>query len=487
MAYNTRSYLSARAADRTLERIGFKKTTNKFNPYNVPENFPEFARLCRIRSGQKFIPFDLYDYQIEVAELLDKYRGIIGFKTRQLGFTEVFSCKFLHKAALNPAYVAGILSMGQKESSNVAKRIRRMPRDIKNFQFATDNVKDLEVRNGGRVLFLPSTDNAIRSLESVSDLLFDESAFVDNAEEIYSSAVPAQEMVGADARTAIISTMSQSGRLSWFWGMFASNNGNYDAERICARVREGLDEPFQFWVDETGWAKVILHWRSHPIYSQIPDYLTRIKEDKKLTEDKVQREYNLGIPMSGSSLFNPEMIETFAIGTWLAPRPKRSYLVGIDPNFGGSDFFCALVFDITEKPYQLVSQYRDNGHSNTYHREKLLALLDWYQPEVTAVESNSGGMVILENLVRDRPTMRFEKVNTSSVSKRVNTDRLAIALEAGDIIYPPDWEGIGEMRNFSTKDRKAVAGHDDCIMAWAAAWVWVDEFAIDDSLEKAYG
>ena len=201
----------------------------------------------------------------------------------------------------------------------------------------------------------------------------------------------------------------------------------------------------------------------------------------------MQREYNLGIPMSGSSLFNPEMIETFAIGTWLAPRPKRSYLVGIDPNFGGSDFFCALVFDITEKPYQLVSQYRDNSHSNTYHREKLLTLLDWYQPEVTAVESNSGGMVILENLVRDRPTMRFEKVNTSSVSKRVNTDRLAIALEAGDIIYPPDWEGIGEMRNFSTKDRKAVAGHDDCIMAWAAAWVWVDEFAIDDSLEKAYG
>ena len=482
-----KSHLLSRAADRTLERIGARKTLTKLNPYNVPENFSEFARLCRIRSGREIVPFELYDYQIELAKLLDAYRGVICFKTRQLGATETLACKFLHKAILNPAYVAGILSMGQEESSNVARRIRKMPAGIPGFQFATNNLKDLELRGGGRVVFKPSTDNAIRSLESVSDLLFDESAFVDNAEEIYSSAVPAQEMVGADARTAIISTMSQSGRLSWFWGMFASNNGNYDAERICARVKEGLDEPFQFWVDETGWAKVILHWRSHPIYSQIPNYLTQIKEDKKLTEDKVQREYNLGIPMSGSSLFNAEIIDGFATGAWSAPRPARTYLAGIDPNFGGTDFFCMLIFDVTEKPYQLVWQYRDNSHGNTYHKDKVLELLDAYRPEITAIESNSGGMVILENLIRDRPSMRFEKVNTSSVSKRVNTDRLAISIESGSVCYPLDWEGITEMKNFSTKDRKAVVGHDDCIMAWAAAWVWLDESVDSNWLGQVFG
>jgi hypothetical protein len=364
-----------------------------------------------------------------------------------------------------------------------------MPAAIKNFQFATNNLKDLELKGGGRVVFRPSTDNAIRSLESVSDLLFDESAFVDNAEEIYSSAVPAQEMVGAEARTAIVSTMSQSGKLSWFWKMFASNNGSIDAERVCARVRENLDEPYQFWVDETGWAKVVLHWRSHPIYSQFPDYLEKSKNEKKLTEDKVQREYNLGIPASGASLFQADFVNLFAIGNWLPPRPNKVYLAGIDPNFGGTDYFCMLIWDVTEAPYQLVCQYRDNSHSNSYHQEKVLQLLDSYQPAITAIESNSGGAVILEDLIVARSSLRFEKVNTSAVSKRVNTDRLAIALEGGTVCYPPDWQGIEEMKNFSAKERKAVAGHDDCIMAWAAAWVWLGELiaAEENLLARAFG
>ena len=485
-----KNYLSIKAAGRILDRTGLNYAqTVKQNLYNVPEDFQEFARLCRIRSGKKIVPFELYDYQVELAKLLDNYRGIIVFKTRQLGATETLACKFLHKAILNPAYVAGILSMGQEESSNVARRIRKMPAAIPNFQFATNNLKDLELKGGGRVVFRPSTDNAIRSLESVSDLLFDESAFVDNAEEIYSSAVPAQEMVGADARTAIVSTMSQTGKLSWFWKMFASNNGAIDAERVCARVRENLDEPYQFWVDDTGWAKAVLHWKSHPIYSQIPNYLEKTKEEKKLTEDKVQREYNLGIPASGASLFQSDLVDRFAIGDWLAPRIDRVYLAGIDPNFGGTDYFCMLIWDVTEAPYQLVCQYRDNRHSNSYHQEKVLRLLDMYQPVITAIESNSGGAVILEDLIVARSSLRFEKVNTSAVSKRVNTDRLAIALEGGTVCYPSDWEGIEEMKNFSTKDRKAVAGHDDCVMAWAAAWVWIGELitAEENLLARAFG
>lgn len=485
-----RNYLAIAAANRVLDRTGLNRVKNaKRNLYNVPEEFQEFAKLCRIRSGKKIIPFTLYDYQIELAKLLDNHRGIIVFKTRQLGATETLACKFLHKAILNPAYVAGILSMGQEESSNVARRIRKMPAAIPSFQFATNNLKDLELKGGGRVVFRPSTDNAIRSLESVSDLLFDESAFVDNAEEIYSSAVPAQEMVGDEARTAIVSTMSQAGKLSWFWKMFASNNGAIDAERVCARVRENLDEPYQFWVDDTGWAKAVLHWKSHPIYSQVPNYLEKTKEEKKLTEDKVQREYNLGIPASGASLFQPDLVDRFAIGDWLAPKINRVYLAGIDPNFGGTDYFCMLTWDVTEAPYQLVCQYRDNKHSNSYHQEKVLQLLDVYQPAITAIESNSGGAVILEDLIVARSSLRFEKVNTSAVSKRVNTDRLAIALEGGTVCYPPDWKGIEEMKNFSAKERKAVAGHDDCVMAWAAAWVWVGELiASDDNLlEKVFG
>lgn len=493
-----RNYYAKLASERffalTTKPVNVTETiseSSQTNNYNVPERFDEFASLCRIRSGKNVIPFKLYDYQVQLGELIDNYRGVIVFKTRQLGITETVACKFLHKAILNPAYVAGMLSMGQEESSNVARRIRKMPAAIPGFQFATNNLKDLEIKNGGRVVFRPSTDNAIRSLESVSDLMFDESAFVPNAEEIYSSAVPTQEMVGDSARTVIVSTMSNDGKLSWFWQMFNSNNGNIDAERMCHLVKDNEIDPFQFWVDETGWAKVIIHWKSHPVYVSIPGYLEKIKSEKKLSEDKVQREYNLGIPVSGASLFNVQLINQYAKGMWKRYEKGHHYLIGIDPNFGGNDYFTALVWDVTQKPYELIYQYRNNEHGVTYHQDQILTIIDHFNPIAVAIEANSGGVIILENLIKVRPQIRFEGIKTTSVSKIVNTDRLAISLEQGDVIYPPHWHGMGEMELFLSKDRRAATGHDDCIMAWASAWTLIDEVEAKRtatiSFNKAWG
>lgn len=451
----------------------------------VPNKFNEFAKLCRIRSGTKIIPFELWDWQEELSQIADKY-SCVTLKCRQTGATELFASKMLHRACLNPAYAGAVLSMGGKETSKVAKRVRRMPSQVPNFRFTTNAVTELEVFGGGSISFMPSTDNAVRSIESVHDLLFDEAGFVPNIEEIYSSSTPAQEMVGEDARTWVVSTVPPTGKLSWFWEMFDSANGDVDVERVIARAQEGL-EPFQWWVDKNGWAKVVVHWKAHPIYSQIPDYLSKVKREKKLTEEKLQREYNLGLPELGGLLFQSNLIEKLAVGQWKKPIAKHKYLVGIDPNFGGDDYFVLLVWDITQKPFELVKQYRNNKASNTYNQMMIKAILVQYQPLITAVERNSGGTVILENLARDCPNLRFESVITSTVTKKINTDRLALVLESQDVIYPPDWEGCtkhkddsgnlvdGEMYRFSASERKANKGHDDTIMAWAVAFAYLDE------------
>jgi hypothetical protein len=376
--------------------------------------------------------------------------------------------------------------MGGKETSKVAKRVRRMPSQVPNFRFASNAVTQLEVAGGGSISFMPSTDNAVRSIESVHDLLFDEAGFVPNIEEIYSSATPAQEMVGSDARTWVVSTIPPSGKLCWFWELLGGANGDVDVDRAIARAQEGL-EPFQWWLDENGWAKVIVHWKAHPIYSQIPDYLGKIKREKKLTEEKLQREYNLGLPELGGLLFQSNLIEKLAVGQWKKPIAKHKYLAGIDPNFGGDDYFVLLVWDVTQKPFELVKQYRASNTSSTYNQAMVKVILNQYQPIITAVEKNSGGTIVLENLARDCPSLRFEAVVTSAVTKKINTDRLALALEAQDVVYPPDWEGCvkhkddsgnlvdGEMYRFSASERRATKGHDDTILAWAVAFAFLDE------------
>lgn len=469
------------------QKLREKKDKGHQRRLEVPSKFRDFAKLCRIRSGTQIIPFTLYEWQEKLSDLLDLHKKAVIFKTRQLGVTELLACKMLHRACLNRAYAAAVLSLGGEETGEVARRVREMPSRVQNFGFESEAITNLQVEGGGFIKFRPSTNNAVRSLPSIQTLLFDEAAFVGNQSEIYAGAAPSQEMVGDQAETWVVSTMSPSGKLCWFWSdMFGANNGNVDVEEKLKNARAGI-EPFSYWIDSAGWLKVIIHWRCHPIYSQIPNYLEKTKREKKLTQDKLDREYDLGIPESGGLFFKPNLILQLAKGSWADYDPIKKYLAGIDPNFGGDDYFCLQIWEISQKPYKLVRQFRKNKSSNTYNIAMSAALLKQYRPIITAVESNSGGAVVLENLITFCPNLRIEKVVTTNRTKEVNTDRLAYLMESQDLIYPPDWEACakhpdesgdlvdGEFYQFSALERRALRGHDDTIMTAAAAFAWLEE------------
>lgn len=440
------------------------------NFYQVPANYGDFLQeCCRIRSGNKFIPFAPFEYQKVVSDLIDKYRGIMIFKTRQLGLTECISAKFLHKALLNPAYAAAVLSLGQKESSNIAVRIQSMPANIKELKFLTKSKTEIHFQNAGKIWFRPATDNATRSLESVSDIFYDEAAFPPNFAEIYASSTPSQEAVGENARTIMATTMSQLGKLSTFWQMFDSANP-VDAEELIEKIKAGKEEPCYWWVDNNGWAKVIIHWKAHPIYSNVPDFLQKTKDKHKLTDDALNREYNLGIPDSGGALFSSEDVFKCAVGSWALPDKEKHYMAALDPNFGGTDYWEYLIIDITDYPYQVVAEYRENDRQSLFCIEKTLQLSDAYNPVLTVVEHNSGGAIIAAEITKQRPSLAVETVATTNTSKVVNTDRLALALEKREVIFPANWAGIHEFKSFSLQTRSAMHGHDDCIMCLSIAF-----------------
>lgn len=455
---------------------------------NVPTNFVDFAAECIIKSGSEFVPFHLYDYQILLGELLDKYPRHCWFKTRQLGASETIVCKMLQRSLINPAYTGVTFSIGQKESSKLADRAAKMPQ-FRGLEWEYQSGQRLKAIGGGDLFFYPSTQNAARSLSSVTDELFDEAGFIPKFDSLYGSATPAQKMAGDKAGRYLVSTMPETGGLAPWWQIFMSDCPSHiDVEEKMARVREGRGEygaGVDYWIDNSGWCKVLIHWRSHPIYCLIPNYLVKVKSEEKLTDEKLHREYDLQIPSDSGSLFNMERVNDLAIGAWADPIKGHRYLVGIDPNFGGDDYYTALVFDITTHPFSLVHQLRINGRTNLYTEQKVLELVDRYNPILTAIESNSGGVVLMEHLMLARPNLRVERVVTSSVSKRINTDRVAIAIESGDVIYPPDWAFCSETINekerlpsessqFSAATRMAITWHDDTVMAFATAWAWVD-------------
>lgn len=441
---------------------------------HIPKDWPSFARLTRIRSGTTMVPFDPYFFQANISTLIDRCRGVVIVKPRQHGLTEMVASKFLHKACLYPTYFAAVFSKGQDDTANIARRVRLMAASA-GIPLSSNNVKDIAVEGGGRIVFRTASQNSGRGLESIWDILFDECAFVSGFEELFGASTPAQSVPEQQGQAHTILLSTPNAKTGLYYETFTENNGDVDALDICRQMREELIEPYQEWVDEQGWGKAIIHWRAHPLHGQNDNYLIEVREKQRITEAQTQREFNISFDDStGGALFNAQAVDGQSIGAWAEPAAGHRYVMGVDPNFGGDDRFVAQVWDITDGCPSLVAEYAEGQRSVELSTVAVLDYCDRYKPQIVAVEGNSGGKVVLENLSKRRPFTRFENINTSRVSKVTNTDRIAIAVERGEVIYPADWEGIREMKAFSLREREAETGHDDRVMAMAMAFAVMD-------------
>ena len=210
-----------------------KSSRAKFK--NVPNTWDDFVSLCEIKSGNKIAYFNPYPYQIELSSLMDRYSLIYIIKSRQLGITQAIMSKFLHRAALNPAYSAMCFSRNQDDASNVARRARVMVNSLNEYlKNESDSLGYMKVSGGGELFFKNSSKEGGRSYDSVSDFLFDEAAFAENISSIYSASSASSALVGDDTTKVVVSTPSaQNG---WFWEQINCNNGDRDIIEICSAI-----------------------------------------------------------------------------------------------------------------------------------------------------------------------------------------------------------------------------------------------------------
>lgn len=462
-----------RGVQRTIE------TQIKLNPYGISDIFSEFLSTCRIRSGVEIVPFNAYNYQVKLNEIIDAHQGTMIIKDRQLGITEILGGRMLFKMLHNPAFLAALISISQDKASEVSQRVKEMASAL-GIEWERASGKKLKPVGCGEGQYLPSTDNAARSLPSITEFNIDEAGFIENFAELYGAGTSAQEMVPAEHRKTILNTtVPPEGTLSEFWGMFDDANGKIDATEMIHLARYGGSNcgipGMVWWTDKNGWAKVILGHKVQAKYNY-PEYLEDVCKRRKIPMAIAQREHNLGIESAEGSLFNSDAIKKQAIGAWAEPVAGHHYIAMTDPNFGGSDNWATLVFDVTALPYSLVAEFIESDRTTEYCRGKAIELSDKYSVIFHAVESNSGGKVVVENMINDRPNLDVRLTLTSNVSKRVNTDRIALAHEQGDFIYPPNWEGMIEFKRFSLRLREATgSSKDDRVMALAAGWAWIEE------------
>jgi phage terminase large subunit-like protein len=435
------------------------------NQLNVSNNWLDFARKCKIRSGGNVVYFDPYQYQIDLVDLMINH-SICCIKSRQLGISETITCFMLWRACLNPGYLGLVFSKTQTDSSLIARRMKRMIESL-GLKTATENLTDIEINGGGRILFRNSNPDSARGIESVVDVFLDELAFLETAKEVYDSLAPSQQMVGDKARVFAVST--PNGKSGFYWDLLNSGNGNKDIELLCKNASDGNGEPFQHWIDSGGWGKVLIHWKSHPLYGGNPNFLNDIHDKQKLSWEIINQEYNLSFQESSCNYFSFADINKCAIGENEKYNDDYDFYLGIDSATTGKDYAVCVVLKRDKNTYSLVHLYRKSQNSTEYHLFNINNLIVEYKPKIVAIEVTGGvGQIWYEELLKVNKYTTFERIKTTGDSKPMMLDRLKMLIENGKFVYPANSPIIDELLNFKKNKNKLEAAtnkHDDIIMS----------------------
>lgn len=443
--------------------VNSKTQTSEESDLNVPKNWTEFAQMSKIRSGGKIVNFNPYEYQNRLVELMLE-RSIIVIKARQLGISEVICNFMLWRACLEPGYLGVVFSKTQIDTSLLARRMRRMINSL-GLKTVTENLGDIELEGRGRILFKNSKPDSARGIESVVDVLFDEFAFIDEAKAIFDAIAPAQQMVGDLARCFIVST--PNGRAGYYWDLLNSGNEGRNIEALCDRASQG-DEPFQYWIDNGGWAKVIIHWREHPIYGANPNFLEEIHTKKKLSWETIKQEYDLSFKESDSNYFDVDIIRKCEDGEPEQPLDNEIYFIGIDSNLGGEDYCVASVLRYSDdKGFNLVDWYRKKKQTSEYNLYQISLLIEKYKNCVLGIEVNSGGKIYFEELSKNHSFVKMHAIRTTADSKHAMLDRMKLVMEKHRLHYPK-CPLVNEMLSFRRKENKLEAAegcNDDFVLS----------------------
>ena len=313
--------------------------------------------------------------------------------------------------------------------------------------------------SGFQILALSSKPENLRSRKG--KIIIDEAAFHPDFEELIKAALAIPLIWGG--KLEVISTHNGLG--SGFNQMIeAIRRGEKDHSLHTIDFREAISEGLYQRICLINNEKWSVEKEFEWIATTYKEYGSAAKEELDV------------IPCSSSDiLFDADAVDLCATGAWENPSRHRKYLAAIDPNFGGADFFATQMWDITEFmqhktdfKHSLVAEYARNHVGTLLSIKHSVEMIKAYKPYIAAVESNSGGAIIVEKLCEILPSNRIDITLTTAPSKVVNTDRCSMQVTFSQVKYPPGWDGIKEMKLFGRLGRKALTGHDDRVTSWAA-------------------
>ena len=329
------------------------------------------------------IPFDLFPFQEDTLDRFHEDRFLLILKSRQLGITTLVAAYSLWQMIFNSDKNILIISIKQEVSKEIVTKVRfandHLPSWLK-VPAVEDNRLSLRLKNGSAIAATSSSGDAGRS-KALSLLVLDEAAFIDSAEEIWTSAY---NTLSTGGRAIILSTPNGVG--NWFHKMWV------EAEK-----------------KKNDFKTLRLPWNLHPERDQ----RWRDEQTKQLGIRGANQECDCDFLTSGVNVVDLIILQEYentrvkdpiemrrGNSLWIFDPPVsgKSYILSADTARGdGNDYSAFHVIDIDT--LEQVAEFQDQLIPNDYG-DLLVTLATEYNDALLVVERTGGlGYAALQQIV----------------------------------------------------------------------------------------
>lgn len=430
------------------------------------------------------IPFSLYDFQKRLLYRFDKNRFIAILKSRQLGITTLVAAYSLWLMLFHDDQNILFISLKQDVSKDVITKIKfalkRLPSFLK-LQTEENNRLSLRFTNGSQIQAVSSASDSGRS-KAVSLLVLDEAAFIESAEELWTSAY---STLSTGGKAIVLSTPNGIG--NWFADLwYKAMNG------------------------ENGFFPITLKWDLHPQH----DIFWRLEQNKQLGTKAASQECDCDFLSSGDSVIDLKILDDYEknyccepqikeqgndFWIWEQPETNKRYCLFVDCSSGtSSDYTTAHIFDIdncvqvaeyrgkieTQKfgkwLEEIAKKYNNAlivGEYEAYYNAVVQTLKDLKYPYIYHQQND---LRIVEDKIDDKGAPKIipgVKVNSNTRPRLIET-LIRYFSERAAVIRSV--RTINELKTFiwlNNKPQAARGYHDDLTMALATG-LWVRDQAI---------
>ena len=464
-----------------------------------PQHFIEtHVRIISLDEG--LIPFEMYPFQKEMVGTFHKNRFTICKLPRQSGKSTTIIAYLLYYVLFNANVNVAILANKAATARDLLGRLQLAYEQLPNWLqqgVMSWNKGSLELENGSKILASSTSASAVRG-GSYNIIFLDEFAYVpaNVAEQFFSSVYPTISS-GKTTKVMIVSTPHGMNMFYKLWNDAEHKRNSYIPIEVHWTEVPGRDEK---WKQET---------------------IANTSEQQFNTEFECQFLGSVNTLINASKLrvltYKDSLKQNAGLTVYENPIKEHTYMITADVARGtknDNSAFC--VFDISEVPYRLVAQYKDNEIKPLLFPSKIYDVARAYNQAFVLVEVNDIGEQVANNLQFDleydnlimtsmrgragqvmgggfsggraqlgvRTTKSVKTVGCSNLKQLVETDKLIIE----------DFDTINELSTFIVHGSSFQAeegSNDDLVMccvifAWATDQTYFKELTDNDIRKQMY-